>query len=81
MQDEEIGGAARRRVKEHTGLTEEQRDEEIIKNKIKENSAEPLDKFMEYGRARVNKNRSAMLEIIRKRINKYSSSPSTSPIR
>ncbi len=55
LQDEEIGGGARRRNKEPPGLTEQQRRAEIIKNKIRENNAEFLTKFMEFGRSRANK--------------------------
>ncbi len=89
LRDGEIEGGARRRVKEPTGLTEEQRKAEIIKSKIGENNSDLLDKFMGFGRSRATKNRNTMLEIIRKRIEgtfdtrreRASSSPSRSPIR
>ena len=67
-QDEAIERGARRRVREPEGPTEEQRRAEIIKSKIRENDAEFLDKFMEFGAERANKKVDAMLEIVRKTI-------------
>ncbi len=71
MQDEETRGAARRRVKEPTGPTEEQRKAEIIKNKITENNAGFLSKFVEFRRTRPNRNIVTMLEILRNNIDGY----------
>ncbi len=53
------------------GLTQDQRRAEIIKNKNRENSAEFLDKFMEFGVKRASRNVVTMLEIVRKSFDEY----------
>ena len=42
----------------------------VLKNKIKENNAEFLDEYMEYGRERAKRNVDTMLEIVRKHMEK-----------
>ncbi len=52
MQDEKIRGGVGRRVKEPTGLTKNTQERGDQQNKIRENNAEFIEKFMEFGRSR-----------------------------